>query len=319
VTDSALDQTPNAPAGAGPGPVEAEPGDISATSSSISQAEAGAPAPSPRFADAPTVHLPRPWPPPAPDTGWWRGEGADDRPASAAEVPAQVPASGEVTQPIATDGDSPETVAPAEIEPVAGPATFERPATPARRRNPAPAVRRVQARRRSAVTRRPAVGLPILVVLAFASAFFGWVSAEPLWLAVGHRLTGTATVTDCAHGRCVGTFTKPDGSFAAGIKLLGVPPEQRRVGATLPAQMTSGRSYTAYSGQGFATRAGGITLAGSTGVAGAGLVMLFVCGLGIAWATGARRLAPRRARFTATGLSVLAPFALFAGLLAAAW
>jgi hypothetical protein len=151
------------------------------------------------------------------------------------------------------------------------------------------------------------IGLPILLVLALASAFFGWVSAEPLWLAVGHSQEGTATVTSCSGGRCVASFAKPDGSFANGIRLFGVARTEQRAGAMLPARMTSSRSHTAYAGHGFAARAG------------VGMAILLVCGLGIAWATGARRLASRRNRFAALAISVLAPFGLFAGLLAATW
>src|SRR4051812_14453853 len=47
-------------------------------------------------------------------------------------------------------------------------------------------------------TRSPAVGLAGLIVAGLLAAFFGWVSAEPAWLTLGHGSRAVATVTGCS-------------------------------------------------------------------------------------------------------------------------
>ncbi|HEY0358286.1 MAG TPA: hypothetical protein VGD11_06870, partial [Mycobacteriales bacterium] len=70
-------------------------------------------------------------------------------------------------------------------------------------------------------TRRPVVGLVALVAFGLVALFFGWVSADPFWLAVGRGTDGTVTVTRCDSGQCVGRFTTE--RFAAeGVTLSGV-------------------------------------------------------------------------------------------------
>jgi hypothetical protein len=160
--------------------------------------------------------------------------------------------------------------------------------------------------RASRPTRRPVIGLPAVVLLGLVSAFFAWVTAEPLWLAVGHAEPGTVTVARCAGDglarRCVGSFTSADRRFSAAVPVVGGSP-----GAAVPARMTSSRGTRAYAGTGHALRA----------ILGVGLLLL--CGAGIVWATGALRLAGRRARVTAAAVGVTAPLLLFAGMLAATW
>jgi hypothetical protein len=156
------------------------------------------------------------------------------------------------------------------------------------------------------------VGLVALVVLALLAAFFAWVSAEPLWLAVGHGERGTATVSRCTGSgveqRCVGRFTASGGAFTADdVALLGVGDRQRREGTAMSARMVGPDSHRAY--------------VGDTGTMlhlrwAVGLALVLSCGLGIALATGARRLEGRRARRGAVFASVAAPLLLVVAFLA---
>jgi hypothetical protein len=158
--------------------------------------------------------------------------------------------------------------------------------------------------------RRPATGLIGLLLLALIAAFFAWVSAEPVWVAVGHAEKGIATVAECAGSgvaeRCRGTFT--DGSFAVkNVALLGVDVAHRHAGATVPAQMVA--------------RDSGQAFVGATGALlhlrwAAGVLLLLLCGLAIAGVTGARRLESARARRRAVLLSLAGPLAMLAGFLA---
>jgi hypothetical protein len=161
--------------------------------------------------------------------------------------------------------------------------------------------------------RRTGRALVALVVLSLCAAFFGWVSAEPLWLAVGHGDRGTATVTRCTGGgvgqRCVGEFRGPDG-FTARVTLLGVGGEARRSGTAVPARMADRDSPQAYVGDDrLALHLRWIV----------GLLLVLACGAGIAWATGATRLADRRARRRAVLGSLAGPLLLTVGFLVAAW
>ncbi|HWG98726.1 MAG TPA: hypothetical protein VNV66_05265, partial [Pilimelia sp.] len=163
--------------------------------------------------------------------------------------------------------------------------------------------------------RRPVVALPVTVVLALLAAFFGWVSAEPLWLAVGHGDRGTATITRCTGSgvgqRCVGAFRPATGDAEPRrVALLGLTPAQRAAGGDVPAQMVGAGSRQAY--------------VGSDRPAlhlrwGLGLLLVLLCGAGICWATGATRFArPRERRLAVLG-SLLGPVLLASGFVVAAW
>jgi GNAT superfamily N-acetyltransferase len=69
-------------------------------------------------------------------------------------------------------------------------------------------------------------GLAAMVAIALVGSFFAWVTAEPLWLALGRGAGGTAVVSDCVGAsigqRCVGDFRAADGGFTTeGVRLLG--------------------------------------------------------------------------------------------------
>ncbi len=158
--------------------------------------------------------------------------------------------------------------------------------------------------------RRPAGGLAALLLLALVATFFAWVSAEPIWLAVGHGETGVASVTRCSGDgigqRCIGTFSS-DGRIVRAVKVLGAA---GHVGAAVPARMVNLAGDHAYAG------AAGWTLHLRWTI---GVVLTLLCGLGIASATGARRLETARARRRAVLLSLAAPVLLLIGFLAAAY
>jgi hypothetical protein len=126
--------------------------------------------------------------------------------------------------------------------------------------------------------RRPAFGVFALVVLGLVAAFIAWVSAEPLWLAVGHGDRGIASATHCSiEGspyECV-VFTAAGGRYAAeDVTLLGTEHGHLRQGSRVAAEMVSPSSSRAY-----AVDDTGLRLRSA-----AGLVALLLCGLGIAWA-----------------------------------
>ncbi|HYN95229.1 MAG TPA: hypothetical protein VES42_15385 [Pilimelia sp.] len=166
---------------------------------------------------------------------------------------------------------------------------------------------------RSRETRRAGPALVSLVVLSLLAAFFAWVSAEPLWLAVGHGDRGTATVRECTGSgvgqRCVADF-RAAGFAAPRVALVGAPEADRRPGSAVAARMVGADSRQAYAS------ADGPTLHLRWGL---GLLLVLLCGAGIAWATGAGRLACRRARRQALIGSLAGPLLLAVGFLAAAW
>jgi hypothetical protein len=175
---------------------------------------------------------------------------------------------------------------------------------PAQRTSP-PAPPAAKPRRRRQPP-RPSVSLPALVVLALATSFFAWISAEPFWLAVGHGHTGTATLIP-APGGCRASFVADDGSFKVSSVAVGglrACPE----GATAPGQMVSEKS-----GRVYITDAAGLHARWSIGF---GLVLL--CGLGIAAATGGGRLPGWRGT-TAAALSLAAPALVTVVMLALAY
>jgi hypothetical protein len=208
-------------------------------------------------------------------------------------VPVQAPAHGDVVGDL-WDGDADRV--PGSL-------------APARRRQPVP-TRRPHSHRKA--PRRPAFGLPALLVFALAAAFFAWVSATPLLLTVGHGSRGVATVGTCSvHGigRNCAEFVAADRSFSAAVTLLGPASANASAGAKLDAQMVSRGSNLAYAGNSTDLLLHWIP----------GVVLLILCGFGIAWATGALRLAGRRTRSLALLGSFGGPILLFAGMLAYAW
>jgi hypothetical protein len=166
--------------------------------------------------------------------------------------------------------------------------------------------------RGSAEQRRPAAGLTGLLVLALLAAFFGWVSADPFWLAVGHAETGTAIVTRCAGSglgaRCVGTFTAPD-FHRDRVALSALPPGAHHKGVRLPARMVSAGGRIAYAGNPTALHLRWLL----------GMALVVLCGFGIGWVTGAGRLADHRARVAGYAASVAAPLLLLIGMLIVSW
>jgi hypothetical protein len=177
---------------------------------------------------------------------------------------------------------------------------------PARRR----ARPRPPARIRTRPQRSPVAGLTWLVVLGLLAAFFGWFSAEPLWLSLGHGVPGTATVVDCSihgiNGRCA-DFTPASGALpATRVTLLGLG--RVAAGQHVAARMVSSGGWAAYGGDRSTLYLRWVP----------GLVVVLLCGLGIAWGTGAYRL-PGRRRLIAVLFSVVGPLLLTAGLFVAAW
>jgi hypothetical protein len=168
--------------------------------------------------------------------------------------------------------------------------------------------------RRPRQPRQPAFGLAALIVLCFVATFVAWVSAEPLWLAVGHGDRGTATVTRCsAKGvpyQCA-AFTAASGRYVVeNVALLGTDRDHRpKQGTSIPAEMVSQGSSRAYAADALALNLR----------SGVGLGLVLLCGLGIAWATGASRLDDRRSRRRALLACVGAPLLLTLAFLATAW
>ncbi len=165
-------------------------------------------------------------------------------------------------------------------------------------------------RRRPPQPRRPVLGLLALILFGLLATFFAWVTAEPLWLAVGHGTTGTATVIHCTgHGldlRCQARFQGGGDFVATRVDLVGAPGGRPADGATVPARMVSPKGRLAYAGDG-----AGLALRWSLGLA-----LTLLCGVVIAVATGAHRLPVRRTRWYALLASVTGPLLLVAAMLA---
>jgi hypothetical protein len=168
-------------------------------------------------------------------------------------------------------------------------------------------------RRRRPPADNPLTSLLCLIALSLTAAFFGWVSAEPFWLAVGHGDRGYA-ITDRCHGsgltqRCVGQFATE--SFSVGpVTLLGVAGDGRLPGAISPARMVGPGSDQAY------TAAPGPLVHLRWGL---GFLLVLACGYGITETTGVRRLPSRPARRGATIAAFLGPVLLLGGFLVAAY
>ena len=157
--------------------------------------------------------------------------------------------------------------------------------------------------------RRPGPALAWLLVFALLAAFFAYTAAEPTWLALGHATRGTATVVRCQDA---GVFRRCDADFVSGrfeatdAALIGA---DRVPGATVPARMVGAHGRIAYAGSNRSLLLHGLV----------GLVLVLLCGLGIAWATGAGRLGSRRTRNVARLLSVGLPLLIATGVLAATY
>jgi hypothetical protein len=277
----------------------------------------------------------RPWSAPGPDARWWQGHpdtvealtGVPDRP-----VPPRRPsprrrprAPRRTPEAIAAPAiAAPAIAAPAIEAPVIeaptgrAPVATERPAAPPRAIRPArpiqkppiqkPPIQKPQRVRRPRATRHPLLGLAALLPLALLATFFAWSSAEPLSISLGHGTSGTATVADCrVRGfphRCA-DFAAEDGSFLVEkVTLLGTGPLQP--GATVPARMVSATGTAAYADSPLPRWV-------------PDLLGVLLCGLGIAWLTGAYRLTGLRARIAAVTLSLAGPILLTGGILAAVW
>ncbi|WP_244870693.1 hypothetical protein [Catellatospora sp. IY07-71] len=176
------------------------------------------------------------------------------------------------------------------------------------RTEPRPAAKRGRPPR---APRRARVAMPLLILFALLAAFFSWVSAEPLWLALGHGRAGTLTVTSCAGSgllqRCVGEFATPTRDFTAvSVDVLG-PPGQAE-GLSAPARMVGDNSHRAYVTNG----TGGLHLRWIVG-----LSLVLLCSVAIVFATGALRLPERRQRLAAVGLAFAGPLLITIGFLAA--
>lgn len=161
--------------------------------------------------------------------------------------------------------------------------------------------------------RRPLIGLPLLLVLGLLAAFFGWVGAEPFWIAVGHADRGSLVIADCTGGgitkRCTGDFTAAGSHHPVrGVALSGATVADAHPGTRLAARMVGPSARTAYAGDRL-----GLLLRWAVPLA---LVVLI--GLLTAAATGAWRLRGRH-RFAAVVLSLAGPLVLAAGITAAAW
>jgi len=143
-------------------------------------------------------------------------------------------------------------------------------------------------------------------MLALATTFFAWVSAEPFWLAVGHGRIGTATVVAADDG-CRGFFIAADGSFlASDVDVRGLGPSGCASGAKVTAHMVSDRA-----GQAYASTTLGLHLRWLTGMA-----LVVLSGLAIVWLTGATRFSGWR-RGVAVGLGLAAPAAATIAMLTA--
>ncbi|HTF08604.1 MAG TPA: hypothetical protein VK659_10585 [Asanoa sp.] len=173
---------------------------------------------------------------------------------------------------------------------------------------------------RSSRPRRPRrprqlrAALGMLIVLALAGTFFAWVTAEPIWLAVGRGDTGTATVAGCVGSgltqRCRGSFAAADGRYTTeGVRLIGVSRAQTLPGTQVRAQMVHAGSATAYLENRML-----MTLRWLLGV-----LLVLLTGVGIVLATGAPRLEDRRARRTAAACGLAAPLLVTIGFLAATY
>lgn len=160
----------------------------------------------------------------------------------------------------------------------------------------------------------PVRGLAVLLALSLVAAFFAWVSAGPLWLAVGHSTAGTVAITHCSGGgltqRCRGIFAAEDDRFLThGVRVSGVPAARTDAGTALPARVTGAGADTAYADTGLGEHLRWLL----------GLLAVAGCGAGIVRWTGATLLTDPRQRRWATGGGYAGPVLITLGFLVAAW
>src|SRR5256714_13742515 len=191
--------------------------------------------------------LPRPWPAPGPDAGWWHGAAPDAAPT---EQPTGVP-----ERPLKPRH---RPAAVTTVTPVWEPREDDRPEWPIKTlramrpgRRPSSGGAPARRKRKTRAPRHPLPGLFALVLLALLAAFFAWFSAEPLWLSLGHGTAGVAKVGTCeTHGitrRCADFTAERDGFVAGKVTLLGAGPVQP--GGTVSARMVSATGSGAYAGR----------------------------------------------------------------------
>ena len=150
--------------------------------------------------------------------------------------------------------------------------------------------------------------------IALVVTFVAWVSAEPVWLAAGHRRPAIATITSCdgtgARRACHAAVTTSGGQLVAQhVLVAGAQPEQQRVDTTLTASMVTDRGRIAYVGdeRGLLVRIG---MAGG---------LLLICGVLLGLASGVHRLPTRSGQLGAFGVSLAAPLLVQLGMLAGTW
>jgi hypothetical protein len=176
-------------------------------------------------------------------------------------------------------------------------------------RRTAPPPHRQRRIRRVRPPRGPVAGLTAMLLLGLLAGFFAWTSAEPFWLDMGHGVRGTAEITACKGTgltrRCVADFAAPGRDRIDGARVMGL---DGAPGDSVAAQMLPG-GRIAYAGNESGLRA--------RWAAGLGLIAL--CGIVLAWVTGAWRFGRLRDRLTAWSLTALAPLILGAAVIAAAY
>jgi hypothetical protein len=163
-------------------------------------------------------------------------------------------------------------------------------------------------RRHPPGTRSPVIGLLGLIIAGLLAAFFGWVSAEPAWLALGHGSPAVATVTHCT-GQGIGRQCRADltgtGLELAGVRVVGA---RVRAGDTVPVRVVGPAARVGYAGDSRALTVRALL----------GLVLVLACGLAAAWVSGAARL-PHPGRLLAVPASAALPLLLALGVFALAW
>ncbi|MER7166092.1 hypothetical protein ABT336_08460 [Micromonospora sp. NPDC000207] len=201
------------------------------------------------------------------------------------------------------------------IEEVHWDGTPIRPDPPSRATDPGTGNRRgTQSRvRRAPRPPDPLPGLSAVLVLSLLTAFFAWVTAGPLWIAVGHATTGTVVIGECTGGgltqRCRGTFVADRSRFVAhGVRVTGVSTEHTATGTELTARMTGPGGETAYVGTGVVTHLRWLL----------GLAAVGACAVGIARYGGATRLTDGKMRRWAIAASLGGPLLITLGFLVTA-
>lgn len=93
------------------------------------------------------------------------------------------------------------------------------------------------------------------------------------------------------------------------VRVLGVNDDSLRPGMAIPARLTSRSIGLVYAGD----------RSGATLRCAIAMAAVLLCGVGMAWASGAARLATRTAKTTVWSLSLAGPLLLTVGLVIAAW